>query len=78
MEPGEERERRFGAGGPDLKTAAVAGAGGGGVTWRRRARDERWQDQVAAPIPVPEQERYWEADDVSECILLFGAFCNGE
>eukprot|EP00752_Nemacystus_decipiens_P010080 g8982.t1 len=83
MEPGKGYGRGLGVGRLDLDSAATATAGasphqaGGGARWRgRAAREEFWQDQ-AARVEAAEEERHWEAGDVSECILLFGAFCNG-
>ena len=74
MKLGEGRERGSGVGGLDLDPASA----GAGATWRRRATAELWQHQLSSKVTSEEEEHHWEAGDVSECILLFGAFCNGE
>lgn len=76
MKLGEGRERGSGVGGLDLDPASA----GAGATWRRRATAELWRHQLSqlSSKATSEEEHHWEAGDVSECILLFGAFCNGE
>lgn len=76
MEPGEGHGRGAGVGGLVLNSAATVADEG--ATWRRRATATAWQDQVAPIRTASEGDHHWEAGDVSECILLFGAFCNGE